>query len=111
MRDEGECLASPAGTPAGRRLGRSFHAIRSEGQDLSAPIGSPGGERYCQVLGLCLIAASCIAVDVAKAWPTDPDVREDRPARQRGARLHVTSHQRWSQAPEPEAVSGRRAPR
>jgi hypothetical protein len=67
---------SPAGTPAGRCLGQSFHAIRGATQDLSALIKSPGGERYGQVLGLCLIAASCIAVDVAMRWSADPDIRE-----------------------------------
>ena len=67
---------SPTGTPAVRRLGRSFHIIRGETQDLSTLIESPSGERHRQVLGLCPIAASCIAVDVAMRWSADPDVRE-----------------------------------
>jgi hypothetical protein len=59
--------------PARTMLG---HAIRGETQDLAALIRSAGDERYRQVLGLCLIAAAYIAVDVAGRWPTDADVRE-----------------------------------
>jgi hypothetical protein len=59
--------------PARDMLG---HAIRGETQDLSALIQAVGGERYRQVLGLCLIAAAYVAVDVAGRWPTDADVRK-----------------------------------
>jgi hypothetical protein len=52
------------------------HAVRGETQGLSALIESLGDERYRQALGLCLIAAAYIAVDVARRWPADPDVRE-----------------------------------
>ena len=52
------------------------HAIRGEMQELSALIHSVGDERYRRVLGLCVIAAAYVAVDVAGRWPTDADVRE-----------------------------------
>ena len=75
----GRVPGSPAGTPAGRRLGRSFHAIRGRDAGSFRAHRVPGGERYGQVLGLCPIAASCIAVDVAMRWSADPDVREITP--------------------------------
>ncbi len=59
--------------PAREMLG---HAIRGEMQQLSALVKSAGDERYRQVLGLCLIAAAYVAVDVAGRWPADADVRE-----------------------------------
>jgi hypothetical protein len=52
------------------------HAIRGETQELSELITSVGDERYLQVLGLCLLAAAYVAVDVAGRWPTDADIRE-----------------------------------
>ena len=39
-------------------------------------IESVGDERYRQVLGLCLIIAAYVAVDVTGRWPADADVRE-----------------------------------
>lgn len=51
------------------------HAIRGEMQGLAALIQS-ASEQYRQVLGLCLIAAAYVAVDVSGRWPTDADVRE-----------------------------------
>jgi hypothetical protein len=59
--------------PAREMLG---HAVRGETQGLSALIESLGDERHRQALGLCLIAAAYIAVDVARRWPADPDIRE-----------------------------------
>jgi len=71
--------------PARDMLG---HAIRGETQDLSALIQAVGGERYRQVLGLCLIAAAYVAVDVTGRWPTDADVREiARLASERGTEI------------------------
>lgn len=52
------------------------HAIRGELPDLGALIQSVGNERYKQALGLCLIAAAYVAVDVSGRWPTDADVQE-----------------------------------
>jgi hypothetical protein len=52
------------------------HAIRGELPDLAAVIQSVGNERYKQALGLCLIAAAYVAVDVSGRWPTDADVQE-----------------------------------
>jgi hypothetical protein len=52
------------------------HAIRGETGELAALIRSAGNERYRQVLGLCLLAAAYVAVDVAGRWPADADVRE-----------------------------------
>jgi hypothetical protein len=52
------------------------HAIRGELRDLAAVIQSVGNERYKQALGLCLIAAAYVAVDVSGRWPTDADVQE-----------------------------------
>jgi hypothetical protein len=59
--------------PARDMLG---HAIRGETQDLSTLIQAAGDERYRQVLGLCLIAAAYVAVDITGRWPTEADVRE-----------------------------------
>jgi hypothetical protein len=52
------------------------HAIRGDTQDLAMQIQAAGGEAYRQVIGLCLVAAAYIAVDVSTRWPTEADVRE-----------------------------------
>jgi hypothetical protein len=52
------------------------HAIRGETQELATQIQAVGGETYRHVIGLCLVAAAYIAVDVSKRWPTEADVRE-----------------------------------
>ena len=66
---------SPPRTPAGGPwVGASAPSGRDAGSFRAHRV--PGGERYGQVLGLCPIAASCIAVDVAMRWSADPDVRE-----------------------------------
>jgi hypothetical protein len=71
--------------PARDMLG---HAIRGETQGLSTLIRAVGDERYRQVLGLCLIAAAYVAVDVTGRWPTDADVREiARLASERGTEI------------------------
>jgi hypothetical protein len=52
------------------------HAIRGETQELATEIQTLGGETYRQVIGLCLVAAAYIAVDVTARWPAEADVRE-----------------------------------
>jgi hypothetical protein len=51
-------------------------AIRGDIAELAAGVEFIGGERYRDVLGLCLIAAAYVAVDVSDRWPTEADVRE-----------------------------------
>ena len=66
------------------------HAIRGELQDLAPLIQSVGDERYKQALGLCLIAAAYIAVDVSGRWPADADVREiARQVSERGTEIKL----------------------
>jgi hypothetical protein len=50
------------------------HAIRGELAELAAAIRAGGSERYRQVLGLFLVTAAYIAVDVSGRWPTDVDL-------------------------------------
>jgi len=52
------------------------HAIRGELQDLSTLVHAIGNETYTKAVGLCLLAAAYIAVDVSGRWPTDSDVRQ-----------------------------------
>ena len=52
------------------------HAIRGEVAELAAAIRVGGGERRRQVLGLFLVTAAYIAVDVSGRWPTDADLRK-----------------------------------
>jgi hypothetical protein len=59
--------------PARQMLG---HAIRGELAELAAAIRADGGERRRQVLGLFLVTAAYIAVDVSGRWPTDADLRK-----------------------------------
>ena len=59
--------------PARQMLG---HAIRGELAELAAAIRAGGSERYQQVLGLFLVTAAYIAVDVSGRWPTDADLRK-----------------------------------
>ena len=59
--------------PARQMLG---HAIRGELAELAAAIRAGGSERYRQVLGLFLVTAAYIAVDVSGRWPTDADLRK-----------------------------------
>ena len=66
------------------------HAVRGELQDLASLIRSVGNKRYKQTLGLCLIAAAYVAVDVSGRWPTDADVREiARLVSERGTEVKV----------------------
>ena len=66
------------------------YAVRGELQDLASLIQSVGNERYKQTLGLCLIAAAYVAVDVSGRWPTDADVREiARLVSERGTEVKV----------------------
>ena len=59
--------------PARQMLG---HAIRGELAELAAAIRAGGSERYQQVLGLFLVTAAYIAVDVSGRSPTDSDLRK-----------------------------------
>ena len=59
--------------PARQMLG---HAIRGEVAELAAAIRAGGSERYRQVLGLFLVTAAYIAVDVSGRWPADADLRK-----------------------------------
>ena len=59
--------------PARQMLG---HAIRGEVAELAAAIRAGGGERRRQVLGLFLVTAAYVAVDVSGRWPTDADLRK-----------------------------------
>jgi hypothetical protein len=59
--------------PARQMLGC---AIRGELAELAAAIRDGGSERYRQVLGLFLVTAAYIAVDVSGRWPTDADLRK-----------------------------------
>jgi hypothetical protein len=52
------------------------HAIRGELAELAAAIRAGGSERRRQVLGLLLVTAPYIAVDVSGRWPTDADLRK-----------------------------------
>jgi hypothetical protein len=52
------------------------HAIRGEVAELAAAIRAGGGERRRRVLGLFLVTAAYIAVDVSGRWPTDADLRK-----------------------------------
>jgi hypothetical protein len=52
------------------------HAIRGERQELATRVYAADGETYREALGLCLVAAAYIAVDVSGRWPTDADARE-----------------------------------
>ena len=66
------------------------HAIRGELQDLASLIQSVGDERYKQALGLCLLAAAYVAVDVSGRWPTDADVHEiARQVSERGTEIKL----------------------
>lgn len=66
------------------------HAIRGELKDLAALIQSVGNERYRQAIGLCLIAAAYVAVDVSGRWPTDADLREiSRLVSERGTEVEL----------------------
>ena len=60
----------------GRRPGSPDALRAGHGRDLSVLIESAGDERYRQVLGLCLMVAAYVAVDVTGRWPADADVRE-----------------------------------
>lgn len=59
--------------PARQLLG---HAIRGELAELAAAIRAGGSERYRQVVGLFLVTAAYIAVDVSGRWPTEADLRK-----------------------------------
>jgi hypothetical protein len=59
--------------PARQMLG---HAICGELAELAAAIRAGGSERYRQVVGLFLVTAAYIAVDVSGRWPTDADLRK-----------------------------------
>jgi hypothetical protein len=59
--------------PARQMLG---HAIRGELAELAAAVRAGGSERRRQVLGLFLVTAAYIAVDVSGRWPTDADLRK-----------------------------------
>ena len=59
--------------PARQMLG---HAIRGELAELAAAIRAGDSERFRQVLGLFLVTAAYIAVDVSGRWPTDADLRK-----------------------------------
>jgi hypothetical protein len=59
--------------PARQMLG---HAIRGELPELAAAIRAGGSERHRRVLGLFLVTAAYIAVDVSGRWPTDADLRK-----------------------------------
>lgn len=52
------------------------HAIRGELEDLGAMVHAVGNETYTKVVGLCLLAAAYIAVDVSGHWPTNTDARQ-----------------------------------
>jgi len=53
------------------------HAIRGELPELEAEIDAVGDETYAAgTITLCLIAAGYIAVDLARRWPAEADVRE-----------------------------------
>jgi hypothetical protein len=59
--------------PARQMLG---HAIRGEQAELAAAIRAGGTEWRRRVLGLFLVTAAYIAVDVSGRWPTDADLRK-----------------------------------
>jgi hypothetical protein len=59
--------------PARQMLGQ---AIRGELAELADAIRAGGRERYRQVLGLFLVTAAYIAVDVSGRWPADADLRK-----------------------------------
>ena len=89
MKDDGSAW-QPYRNSRGPALGSEIprHPGRDAGSFRAHRV--PGGERYCQVLGLCPIAASCIAVDVAMRWSADPDVREiGRLVNERGTEIRL----------------------
>jgi hypothetical protein len=64
--------------PDGRRArpAELGHAIRGERAELAAAIRAGGSERSRQVLGLFLVTAAYVAVDVSGRSPTDSDLRK-----------------------------------
>jgi hypothetical protein len=53
------------------------HAVRGELAELDADIDAAGDEAYAAgTIALCLTAAGYIAVDLARRWPTEADIRE-----------------------------------
>jgi hypothetical protein len=51
-------------------------AIRGEAAELATFIQAVGNETYRASIGLCLVAAGYVAIDVSGRWPTDADVRQ-----------------------------------
>lgn len=52
------------------------HAIQGELAELEAVIDSAGDEIYATIIGLCMLAAGYIAIDVSGRWPSDAAVQE-----------------------------------
>jgi DNA-binding IclR family transcriptional regulator len=50
--------------------------IRGELQDLATTIHAGGNDTYLASIGLCMLVAGYIAIDVSQRWPTAADIEE-----------------------------------